>query len=117
MPQLAGRHMGRLPPVPDAQELVDRFGEIGESVPCDHSSRESVTGTPNSPNNSDRDEENRGKVWEIWDKTTRRVVFIAPEADNTGESGLVLMEQEDPLSLTGSSRCRNRSTRPKTRPA
>lgn len=83
------------------QELVDRFGEIGESVPCDHSSRESVTGTPNSPNNSDRDEENRGKVWEIWDKTTRRVVFIAPEADNTGESGLVLMEQEDPLSLTG----------------
>lgn len=83
------------------QELVDRFGEIGESVPCDHSSRESVTGTPNSPNNSDRDEENRGKVWEIWDKTTRRVVFIAPEADNAGESGLVLMEQDDPLSLTG----------------
>lgn len=83
------------------QELVDRFGEAGESVPCDHTSRESVTGTPNSPNNSDRDEENRGKVWEIWDKTTRRVVFIAPEADNAGESGLVLMEQEDPLSLTG----------------
>jgi hypothetical protein len=84
------------------QELVSRFGEAGEYVPCDHTSRESSTGTPNSPNNSDRDEENRGKVWEIWDKTTRRVIFIAPEADgNDGKHGMTLLEQEDPLSLTG----------------
>lgn len=84
------------------QELVNRFGEAGEYVPCDHTSRESSTGTPNSPNNSDRDEENRGKVWEIWDKTARRVIFIAPEADgNDGKHGMTLLEQEDPLSLTG----------------
>jgi hypothetical protein len=84
------------------QELVSRFGEAGEYVPCDHTSRESSTGTPNSPNNSDRDEENRGKVWEIWDKTARRVIFIAPEADgNDGKHGMTLLEQEDPLSLTG----------------
>jgi len=84
------------------QELVNRFGEAGEYVPCDHTSRESSTGTPNSPNNSDRDEENRGKVWEIWDKTTRRVIFIAPEADgNDGKHGMTLLDQEDPLSLTG----------------
>ncbi len=84
------------------QELVSRFGEAGEYVPCDHTSRESSTGTPNSPNNSDRDEENRGKVWEIWDKTSRRVIFIAPEADgNDGKHGMTLLEQDDPLSLTG----------------
>lgn len=83
------------------QELVDRFGEDGESVPCDHTSRESVTGTPNSPNNSDRDEENRGKVWEIWDRTTRRVMFLAPEADGGDGKGTILSEEDDPLSLTG----------------
>lgn len=84
------------------QELVSRFGEAGEYVPCDHTSRESSTGTPNGPNNSDRDEENRGKVWEIWDKTTRRVIFIAPEADgNDGKHGMTLLEQDDPLNLTG----------------
>lgn len=83
------------------QELVSRFGEAGEYVPRDHTSRESSTGTPNSPNNSDRDEENRGKVWEIWDKTTRRVTFIAPEVDNVDKKGCVLLEQDDPLRLTG----------------
>lgn len=83
------------------QELVDRFGEAGESVPCDHTSRESVTGTPNSPNNSDRDEENRGKVWEIWDRTTRRVTFLAPEVDGGDGKGMILSEEDDPLSLTG----------------
>lgn len=83
------------------KELVDRFGEAGESVPCDHTSRESVTGTPNSPNNSDRDEENRGKVWEIWDRTTRRVMFLAPEADGGDGKGTILSEEDDPLSLTG----------------
>ncbi len=83
------------------KELVDRFGEAGESVPCDHTSRESVTGTPNSPNNSDRDEENRGKVWEIWDRTTRRVMFLAPEADGGDDKGTILSEEDDPLSLTG----------------
>ena len=82
------------------QELVDRFGEAGESVPCDHTSRESVTGTPNSPNNSDRDEENRGKVWEIWDRTTRRVTFLAPEVDGGDGKGMILSEEDDPLSLT-----------------
>ena len=83
------------------QELVDRFGEAGESVPCDHTSRESVTGTPNSPNNSDRDEENRGKVWEIWDRTTRMVTFLAPEVDGGDGKGMILSEEDDPLSLTG----------------
>jgi len=83
------------------KELVDRFGEAGESVPCDHTSRESVTGTPNSPNNSDRDEENRGKVWEIWDRTTRRVTFLAPEVDGGDGKGMILSEEDDPLSLTG----------------
>ena len=83
------------------KELVDRFGEAGESVPCDHTSRESVTGTPNSPNNSDRDEENRGKVWEIWDRTTRMVTFLAPEVDGGDGKGMILSEEDDPLSLTG----------------
>lgn len=83
------------------KEMVDRFGEAGESVPCDHTSRESVTGTPNSPNNSDRDEENRGKVWEIWDRTTRRVTFLAPEVDGGDGKGMILSEEDDPLSLTG----------------
>lgn len=83
------------------KELVDRFGEAGESVPCDHTSRESVTGTPNSPNNSDRDEENRGKVWEIWDRTTRRVTFLAPEVDGGDGKGMILSKEDDPLSLTG----------------
>lgn len=83
------------------QELVNRFGEAGEYVPCDHTSRESSTGTPNSPNNSDRDEENRGKVWEIWDRTTRRVTFLAPEVDGGDGKGMILSEEDDPLSLTG----------------
>lgn len=80
------------------QQLAEKFGaEVAEQIPCDHTSREQ-TGTPNSPNGADRDQENRGKVWEIWDKTTRTVVFIAPEVEN---GGLIIQQQEDPLSLDG----------------
>lgn len=38
----------------------------------------------------------RGEVWEIWDKPTRKVVFVSMDALD-----VVLMEQDDPLKLMG----------------
>lgn len=69
-------------------ELKDKFGAIGGKIPLDVE----IKGT------EDKEEESsifrRGRVWEIWDKDTRQVIYIAPEH----KDGPIKTE-DDPLQL------------------
>jgi len=75
-------------------ELVARFGEeVGQRVPMAKTkpkNEQSPTGTQVPP---PRDPWSRAKVWEIWDKSSRSVVFYAEGCD------FLLDEVEDPLGL------------------
>ena len=75
-------------------ELNARFGEdIGKRVPMAKTrpkSEQSPSGTQVPP---PRDPWSRAKVWEIWDKATRSVIFYAEGCD------FLLDQVEDPLGL------------------
>lgn len=74
-------------------ELVKRFGDIGKQVQLDWSpvatTKSSPAADPDAPN-----DERRAKVWEFWDKTTRKVCWVA-ESYKDG----YLDEKDDPLKL------------------
>ena len=72
--------------------LVERFGEVGKSVP--------LNAKRSRRNTSDEDAQKsnpwaRSEVWEIWDKETRQVFWYVEGFDR------VLDAKEDPLGLEG----------------
>ena len=74
-------------------ELVSRFGgKIGEQVKLDVDTinREDGHVVPDDPFR-------RAQVWQIWDKTSRKVLHIAPGTPDIG----ILKEEPDPYNLTG----------------
>lgn len=73
------------------QQLVSRFGEdVGKRVPLNAAKHGEEDGTEKKTTPWDR-----ARVWEIWDKETRRVFWYV---DGFSE---VLDEKEDPLGLEG----------------
>jgi ribonucleotide reductase alpha subunit len=70
------------------EQLVDQFGAAGKDVPLNF--------TPKEDQEKDNVEElfKLAEVWEIWDKTNKRVIFLT-----TGQSGKVLSNEEDPYNL------------------
>ena len=74
-------------------ELVEKFGEKGNEVNLDVSvSQEKRDKDDNQP----PDVMKRGRVWEVWDKDTRKVLFIAPTYSKEP-----LNVVDDPLRLQG----------------
>lgn len=79
------------------QQLVEKFGhEKAASVPLDHTSLEKADTDNDNQADEKKEENNRGKVWEIWDKTSRKVIWMAPESDSP-----VLLVEDDTLELSG----------------
>lgn len=83
------------------QELTDRFGTKGKRVKLDMSlTNEQVN--PVNARGGDRgdmlpDVLKKAEVWEIWDKTTRQTIWLAPGSPEQG----LLDSAEDPLKLPG----------------
>lgn len=72
-------------------ELVKRFGdEIGKAVTLDYAPKDSEEGGPQG------DAFKKAQVWELWDKSKKQVVWIAPSY-----SEKLLDTQDDPLKLPG----------------
>lgn len=72
-------------------ELVDAFGQKGASVQLD------ITPDIDADNREDReaaDSMKKAEVWEIWDRATRRVLFVS-----RGYKDGPLDDRDDPLSL------------------
>lgn len=74
------------------KQLVDRFGKIGNQVALDFSGRDSE----NNRSTANSKEFTQARVWEIWDKDTRKVIWFA-----SSHSESLLDEIEDPLGLKG----------------
>jgi len=73
------------------EELVEQFGEIGKQVTLDMTLLENE----NKQNSLMEDDLLKvAEVWEIWDKTTRRVKFLT-----AGLNGKLLSDDEDPYNL------------------
>jgi TP901 family phage tail tape measure protein len=76
------------------EQLVDLAGEIGNELALDHDTR-----TGDKPDKDGKDPSDvflRACVWEIWDKMSKRVLFIAPCYPDKP-----IREEDDPLQLTG----------------
>jgi len=74
------------------RELKEKFGEKGEKCPL------GLKAETNKEKTQDEQEHflDRAEVWEIWDKTTKTVVFVCPQMKTD-----FLDKQDDPLNLTG----------------
>ncbi len=72
-------------------ELENRFPECGKDVTLDYTPK----GLESYKGSAPADGYKKATVWEIWDKTKRKVVWIAPSY-----SKAPLDEQPDPLGLT-----------------
>lgn len=78
------------------QQLDEKFGaEIAADVPLDHTALDKADTDNDNQADEKKEENNRGKVWEIWDKTTRKVVWLAPESERQ-----VLLVEDDPIELS-----------------
>jgi hypothetical protein len=80
------------------EELVENFGDIGKRVTVTASDEDSSgeKSTVETVRASDADGAKLATVWEIWDKTSRTVIFIA-----TSYKDAPLKVVEDPLQLQG----------------
>ena len=74
------------------EKLVERFGDIGSKIGL----TVSVAGIADESKNAFGDVFKRGEVYEIWDSSTRRVIWLSP-----GYTDAPLDEQDDPLGLEG----------------
>lgn len=71
------------------KELVEQFGEkVGKKIPLDHKPDNTSKDTP-------RENFDKATVFEIWDKTDKKVRFIANGYDD------ICKEDDDPLKLEG----------------
>lgn len=76
----------------DRDELVQMFGpEIGAKVPLDDARK-----GEKSEDKDLNDQSRTAEVWEIWDKRTRRAIFINKQFEDGP-----LLDVEDPLQLAG----------------
>ena len=75
-------------------DLVENFEGIGRTIELDQDLRADASETPR--NESDANVFKRLKVWEIWDKDSKRIFFIAPSHKKAP-----LKVDEDPLGLKG----------------
>lgn len=71
-------------------QLEQLAPDIGGSINLDFALTEGLDQKPDAPPNVFR----RARVWEIWDKATRKVIFIAP-----GYKAGPLLKEDDPLGL------------------
>lgn len=78
----------------DADELAKNFGDAAKGVPMTVTAKESEDNTEGS--SADAGEPTLAQVWELWDKESRRVLFIAPAKPDA-----YLRDVPDPLDLTG----------------
>lgn len=76
----------------DRDELVQMFGpDIGAKVPLDEAKKDEKT------EDKDLNDNNRtAEVWEIWDKRSRRCIFINKQFEDGP-----LLDVDDPLQLAG----------------
>ena len=72
------------------EDLVEKFGDIGETLKLDESNDEDV----NREDESTIDAFKTASVWEIWDKEEKKVLFISQAATEP------LDNIDDPLELT-----------------
>jgi hypothetical protein len=81
------------------EELEDNFQTLGAKVPLGDASEDS-SGTSSDIVQRNRDKQSSGVklacVWEIWDKQTKKVIFVAP-----GFKDSPLKTVDDPLELQG----------------
>lgn len=84
----------------DREELITNFGqEIGNKVELTVSgAKDPASETDSAIGRPPKDSEGAtlAEVWKIWDKPTRKVVFVSP-----GLKERVLKELDDPLKLSG----------------
>jgi hypothetical protein len=82
---------------PSRKDLIDDFGkEIGGAIPLEMSP-ETTKGQSSRVNNEDAPESARkGVIYEIWDKATRKVYFVADGFDQFLKEPV-----DDPLNLEG----------------
>jgi hypothetical protein len=81
------------------KELTDRFGEkIGKEIPLDWSPNQDMKSAPGtSPvTGVSGDDQKRAKILEIWDKTERKVYWMAESWSDE-----LLDQKDDPLNLEG----------------
>jgi hypothetical protein len=84
VPWVAFRHR------PDRKELTKQFGRLGETVPMDSADDEDIQKADGAVADTFKTLE----VWEIWDKDTGEVIFIAPSYPESP-----LKTVKDPLGL------------------
>lgn len=75
----------------DRAELKEKFGEMGSAISLDCE----IEGKPEDTKKTDEGVFKRARVWEIWDKTNKKVLFIAPshtDAPLKEEDGYGLLE-------------------------
>lgn len=80
-------------------ELVDNFGDIGKKVPVTEAKdagQQEGKSTVEMAAVDDAEGAKVATVWEIWDKRTKKVLFLA-----TSYKGGFLKEVDDPLGLQG----------------
>jgi hypothetical protein len=72
------------------RELVERFGQVGATIKLDH--------TPEGAKEHPAPEQvNKATVWEVWDKTSGNVLFVAPGSEENG----LLQEAPAPINFQG----------------
>lgn len=71
-------------------QLVSQFGKVGEEVSLDYSSLTNLEDADKPDNELFK----LAEVWEVWDKSSKRVLFISK-----GLNGKVLSDEEDPYGL------------------
>lgn len=71
-------------------QLIAKFNSKGKNVNLDKSILEDV----NNSQDSNHEIFKRAEVWEIWDKTTKRIIFLT-----IGAEGTILSDEEDAYEL------------------
>jgi hypothetical protein len=79
------------------QQLTDRFQAKGKLVNLDSSPHNEASGIDDRDGESMQSLFKKAEIWEIWDKTQKRVLWVAPGSQNLG----ILDQVNDPLGLQG----------------
>jgi hypothetical protein len=73
-------------------ELTEKFGSIGKKVDLNYSTADKDT----QDKHKDNEIFKRAEVWEVWDKTSERIIWLT-----LGGNGIVLSDEEDNYNLKG----------------
>lgn len=80
----------------DAEELKENFGDKAAGVPMTVVATDACSDEGEPKEEGDGGDPTLAHVWELWDKTSRRVLFFAP-----AKRDKYLRDVPDPLGLTG----------------